>query len=68
VYEMHRASVDSKAKEAKLTQRVGNINEGMNRIAKGSEVLLKRVSMSQWKTLYLQLQLQYFLFLSLPAN
>jgi len=65
---MHRASVDSKAKEAKLTQRVGNINEGMNRIAKGSEVLLKRVSMSQWKTLYLQLQLQYFLFLSLPAN
>ena len=68
MYEMHRASVDSKAKEAKLTQRVGNINEGMNRIAKGSEVLLKRVSMSQWKTLYLQLQLQYFLFLSLPAN
>jgi len=47
---------------------VGKINEGMNRIAKGSEVLLKRVSMSQWKTLYLQLQLQYFLFLSLPAN
>lgn len=68
MWEMYRTAVEGKIKEGKLQERVGRIGGEMEKGVKGSEELLQRVELSQWKIIYLSVQVKYLLFLFSTAN